>query len=296
MVENKKIFIEIDPNAGFCFGVTNSIKKTEELLKDKDEIYVIGELVHNEEELSRLMKLGMKKISHNDIVSLKNKEIIIRAHGEPPSTYEKLKDSNATIYDFTCPIVLLLQKKISLVTDKMLQMNGQVVIYGLKNHPEVIGLMGHANNIGVVVENLEQAMQLPLDKPIALFSQTTKDREGFEEIKEYFETQLSKRNIHFESYATMCKIVAKRAPALQKFAKEHDFLIFVSGKDSSNGKYLYKIAKTANPNTLFVSELKEIDKIVIPSEIKSIGISGATSTPLSLIELIKERLETRLNR
>ncbi|HOY90208.1 MAG TPA: 4-hydroxy-3-methylbut-2-enyl diphosphate reductase [Bacteroidales bacterium] len=291
----KKVSIEIDLNAGFCFGVTNSIKKTEELLKNREEIYVLGELVHNEEELNRLKKLGLKEISYKDIDLLKGKEIIIRAHGEPPSTYEKLQKIDAKIYDFTCPIVLHLQKKISTIAEKMQKLNGLIVIYGLKNHPEVVGLLGHTKNRGIVVENIEQAKEVVLDKPIALFSQTTKDKEGFEKIEEYFRTELNKRNIHFESYATMCKIVAKRAPALQKFAKEHDFIIFVSGKESSNGKYLYNIAKTANPNTIFVSLLSDIDEINIPTDVKSIGISGATSTPLSLLELIKENLEKKLN-
>jgi len=291
----KKVFIEIDLNAGFCFGVTNSIKKTEELLKNREEIYVIGELVHNEEELNRLKRLGMKEISYNDIDLLKGNEIIIRAHGEPPSTYEKLQKIDAKIYDFTCPIVLQLQKKIDTIAEKMIIMHGQIVIYGLKNHPEVVGLLGHTKNIGIVVENIEQAKEVELDKPIALFSQTTKDKEGFEKIEEYFKTELNKRNIHFESYATMCKIVIGRSPALQKFAQTHDLIIFVSGKESSNGKYLYNIAKSANPNTIFVSLLSDIDEINIPFDVKSIGISGATSTPLSLLELIKEKLEKKLN-
>jgi (E)-4-hydroxy-3-methyl-but-2-enyl pyrophosphate reductase len=295
MTDTKKIFIEIDPNAGFCFGVTNSIKKTEEFLEKREEIYVLGELVHNEEELKRLMKIGMKVISHDEIDLLKGKEIIIRAHGEPPSTYKKLKQINAKIYDLTCPIVLQLQKKISIVADEMIKTGGMIVIYGVKNHPEVIGLMGHTKGIGVVVEDLEQAKELQLNRPVALFSQTTKDKEGFDAIENYLKYELNSRHIPFESYATMCKIVDRRLPSIESFSRKHDMIIFVSGKESSNGQYLFRIAKNNNSNAIFISFLDEIEQLEISSQVESIGISGATSTPQSLLELVKERLEKKIN-
>ncbi len=289
------MIVDIDKNSGFCFGVVFAIKKAEEEIKSGEKLYSLGDIVHNNVELTRLGNMGLISISHEKFKTLKNCKVFIRAHGEPPETYRIAKENNITLIDATCPVVLRLQKKIKKGYHDIVKKGGQIVIYGKKGHAEVNGLVGQTENKAIVIESLGDLEKLNYNKPVILYSQTTKSVEGFKQIKNIIEGKIKSinpQNNLFLANDTICHQVSAREPKLKEFAKNYDIVIFVSGKKSSNGKMLYSICKSENKNTYFVSDKNDIiDKWF--DKAASVGICGATSTPRWLMEEIANHIKSK---
>ena len=284
--------ITIDKQSGFCFGVVNAIRKAEEELGKSGTLYCLGDIVHNEEEVNRLANLGLITINHEQFANLHNAIVLLRAHGEPPSTYEIARKNNITIIDASCPVVLRLQSKIKKKHEDNL--DSQIVIYGKKGHAEVIGLEGQTNNEAVVVENEADLHKIDFTRPIALFSQTTKSVDGFNSLVKNI-TSNSQGKV-FEYYDTICRQVANRIPDIRDFATQNDVVFFVAGVKSSNGKVLFQHCKDANVNTYFVSSSGEIrDEQIATCRNKRVGICGATSTPFWLMEECAELIKNKLS-
>ena len=292
----------IDSNSGFCFGVTRAIRTAEEELR-KGALCCLGDIVHNGQEVARLEDMGLQTIDNDDLRSLPpHSRVLLRAHGEPPSTYWIAGQRGIEVIDATCPVVKKLQDRIRACYE--LHKNDeavppQIVIYGKRGHAEVIGLQGQTNNTAIVIEHEEELDQLDFSRPIYLFSQTTKSVEGFQSLVEAIKSQISnlKSQIALEAHDTICRSVANRVAQLQAFAKAQDLVIFVGGGKSSNAKVLYNHCLEANPKTIFVSSPDELeDKFAeYREQIQTnpdwkVGICGATSTPLWLMERVSERL------
>ncbi|HET7733170.1 MAG TPA: 4-hydroxy-3-methylbut-2-enyl diphosphate reductase [Paludibacter sp.] len=281
--------IEIDEKSGFCFGVVKAITKAEEELAKGEVLYCLGDIVHNGQEVDRLSKLGLITIDHEQFAELHNAKVLLRAHGEPPSTYATAKKNNLTLIDASCPVVLKLQSRIKNAYETSPTEDTQIVIYGHIGHAEVNGLVGQTNEKAIVIESEDDLHKVDLSKPVRLFSQTTKSLEGFNQLV----TTLSKKienKANFEHTDTICRQVANRMPNITTFAQQNDIIIFVSGKKSSNGQVLYEHSKQINPNTYLVSEANEVFDLKIDFS-KKIGICGATSTPRWLMEEVAEKLE-----
>lgn len=272
-----KINIEIDSKSGFCFGVVNAIKKAEEELTKGVKLYCLGDIVHNSLEVERLSKMGLITINHEEFSKLKNAKVLLRAHGEPPSTYQIAKENNIEIIDASCPVVLRLQRRIKSKHENETVNDTQIVIYGEVGHAEVNGLMGQTDSQAIVIENQNDLVKLDFSKNICLFSQTTKPLDGFQEIIEIIESKISP-DATFEYFDTICRQVSNRIPNIKEFARKHDIIFFVAGKKSSNGKVLFSECKRYNPNTHFVSSIDEVDLSLIKKNM-SVGVCGATSTP-----------------
>ncbi len=288
------MLIETDKNSGFCFGVVKAIEIAEaELSKDK-KLYCLGDIVHNDAEVKRLEDKGLITISHKEFKTLKNMKVLFRAHGEPPETYRIAKENNIELIDASCPIVLNLQKKIDRAYQEINPVDGQIVIFGKEGHAEVIGLLGHTNNKGIVISNENDLHKLDFSKPIHIFSQTTKSRNDYlaiiQKIKERMIAENNTEEINFMINDSTCRAVSNRDIFLRGFAKKHDIIIFVSGKKSSNGKVLYEVCKKENERSYFVSEADELHKEWFKSS-DSVGICGATSTPAWLMSKIKKAIE-----
>jgi len=286
--------IEIDNRSGFCFGVVKAIQAAEKNIDGSDELYCLGDIVHNEQEVARLEKLGLKVISHNQLNDLKGKRVLIRAHGEPPSTYSNAKENGIKIIDATCPVVLKLQQRVQKAWQEMKTVNGTVIIYGKKGHAEVVGLLGQTNGEAIVVENTDDLTGLNFSAPITIFSQTTKEPDVFtkiiDEIKVRMAINFINTDIPLKVNNTICGQVANRKKELADFAAKHDVIIFVSGVKSSNGKMLFDACKQANSKSYFVSSPEELkSEWFIGAE--SVGIGGATSTPQWLMESVAKRIE-----
>lgn len=281
--------VEIDKKSGYCFGVTRAIKKAEEELKKGTPLYCLGYIVHNALEVERLTKLGLITIDMEQFKQLKNARVLLRAHGEPPSTYEIAKQNNIELIDASCPVVLTLQNRIK-KKDKETNDSTQTVIYGKKGHAEVVGLVGQTNDRAIVIEDIDELDKLDYTKDIHLFSQTTKPLDGFREISTEIESRMQK-SAQFKSYDTICRQVSNRVPNLQEFAKKHDIVFFVAGKKSSNGKVLFEVCKKNNPNSHFISNPKEVDISLVKENI-SIGICGATSTPKWQMEEVEKIIKS----
>ena len=292
----------IDSNSGFCFGVTRAIRTAEEELR-KGALCCLGDIVHNGQEVARLEGLGLQTIDNDDLRSLPpHSRVLLRAHGEPPSTYWIADQRGIEVIDATCPVVKKLQDRIRACYE--LHKNDeavppQIVIYGKRGHAEVIGLQGQTNNTAIVIEHEEELDQLDFSRPIYLFSQTTKSVEGFQSLVEAIKSQISnlKSQIALEAHDTICRSVANRVAQLQAFAKANDIVIFVGGGKSSNAKVLYQHCVEANPRTIFVSSPEELENKFAEyrGQIQTnpdwkVGICGATSTPLWLMERVSERL------
>lgn len=274
--------VTIESGSGFCFGVTNAIQKAENLLDNGEKVYCIGQIVHNDEEIKRLSEKGLIIITHDELKNLHNSIVLFRAHGEPPSTYELAKQNNNTIIDASCPIVLKFQEKVKLAA----QNNENIFIFGKHQHPEIIALKGHSKNKAIIFESLTELKTLQLPKTISLYSQTTNDTEKFNEIVNYIIAQGVQVNVK----NTICKSVSNRKNELIAFAKKNNKIIFVSGKNSSNGRTSFQICKEANAESYFISNAAEINpKWFAPYD--NVGICGATSTPQWLMEEIKKQLE-----
>lgn len=277
------MIVEIDSNSGFCFGVVNAIKKAEEVLEKDGTLYCLGDIVHNNEELDRLSKKGLVAITHDELKKLSDVKVLLRAHGEPPATYEIAKRNNIEIIDATCPVVLMLQKRIK---DSFVK-NGvdtQVVIYGKNGHAEVNGLVGQTDGNAIVIENLEDLGKIDYNRPIALYSQTTKSPEGFHQIVDHINHRF-RLDKGFEYYDTICRQVAGRVADLKEFAESYDIVLFVSGAKSSNGKVLYEECHKVNNNTYLISDIGDIDLSWF-DKVEKVGICGATSTPRWLMEKV----------
>lgn len=280
--------IEIDEKSGFCFGVVNAIKKAEEELSKGGVLYCLGDIVHNNLEVERLEKLGLRTINHEQFALLHDARVLLRAHGEPPSTYETAKKNNIEIIDASCPVVLRLQKRIKDKHNKEVDNDTQIVIYGEKGHAEVNGLMGQTDSEAIVIEKKEELEKLDFSKNICLFSQTTKPLDGFEEVIEIISSRMSP-DANFEYFDTICRQVSNRIPNIKEFATKHDIIFFVAGQKSSNGKVLYAECKKYNPNSYFVSSPEEIDPSVIGKGL-TVGICGATSTPKWQMEEVEKKI------
>jgi 4-hydroxy-3-methylbut-2-enyl diphosphate reductase len=274
--------VQIDQHSGFCFGVVYAIEMAEEVLEEQGYLYCLGDIVHNDEEVNRLTKKGLKIIEHEELKSLFNEKVLIRAHGEPPSTYQLAISNNLTLIDASCPVVLKLQNRIKNSFDK----DETIYIYGKHGHAEVIGLLGQTNNKAVVFQDIKELDLPSLPKNLTLYSQTTKSTDNFYKINEAFKES----GIEVNTNDTICRQVSNRDKELRIFAEKFDSIIFVSGTKSSNGKVLYNVCKEKNANTYFVSNPDQVEKGWFkPNE--TVGICGATSTPMWLMEQVKERIE-----
>ena len=284
----------IDENSGFCFGVTTAIETAERELQ-KGKLFCLGDIVHNGQEVDRLDKIGLETIDYDDLRTLHNVRVLLRAHGEPPSTYHIAKRNNIEIIDASCPVVLHLQKRIRETYQSLHGKNtgAQIVIFGKKGHAEVIGLEGQTNNTAIVIESINDLDRLDISKPIYLFSQTTKSVEEFEAIVEEIKRRRgdeAREESHFEYHNTICRNVANRVKRLQDFAKSNDVVIFVGGQKSSNAKVLYHNCLEVNSCTIFVSSETDLTPEILEQchQADKVGICGATSTPKWLMEKVKQ--------
>ena len=278
--------IEIDNGSGFCFGVTTAIQKAEEELAKGNTLYCLGDIVHNGQECERLKKMGLITINHEEFAQLHDVKVLLRAHGEPPATYELARKNHIEIIDATCPVVLRLQKRIKQEYDNDPQHSRQIVIYGKNGHAEVLGLVGQTNGQAIVIEGINEVDRLDFSKDIRLYSQTTKSLDEFRQIVEYIQAHISP-DATFEYHDTICRQVANRMPNIRSFASNHDLIFFVCGRKSSNGKILFHECLKVNPNSYLIDQPEEIDRTLLDG-VKSIGICGATSTPKWLMEECKE--------
>lgn len=287
--------IEIDPGAGFCFGVEEVIKTAEMRLRDGETLYGLGDMVHNAAEVKRLQELGLKTIDHEQLSRLPSGKVLFRAHGEPPQTYVTAKEHGVEVIDGTCPIVAKLQKKLKKAYDTMDRSTEQMIIYGKPDHPETIGLLGQVNGDALVLSSVEEVSSVDPHKKVLLFSQTTMDPEHFKKVENALKEFLKKSSgdkeyVHFRSDCTICGQMKKRKPGLSTFARKHDVMLFVSGKNSSNGRMLYEYCKSLNPATYCISNKEEVKKEWFDA-CESIGISGATSTSRAQLESVMEEVK-----
>lgn len=284
------IDVEIDKKSGFCFGVVYAIEKAEENLKTGEKLFCLGDIVHNSEEVKRLENLGLTTINHDDLKLLKNESVLIRAHGEPPETYRIAFENNLKLIDASCPVVLKLQNKIKTGFDVVDSIDGQLVIFGKKGHAEVNGLVGQTLGNAIIISSIDEINEIDFSKHMYLYSQTTKNLDDFKKLVAEIKKRLEGTDIKFVAHDTICRQVANRESEIRNFCAEKEVIIFVSGKKSSNGKVLYETCKNQNPRTYLMSEISEIDKNWFTG-VKTVGISGATSTPMWLMENVKQFIE-----
>uniref|UniRef100_UPI004047C6EB 4-hydroxy-3-methylbut-2-enyl diphosphate reductase n=1 Tax=Algoriphagus sp. TaxID=1872435 RepID=UPI004047C6EB len=283
--------VTIDKNSGYCFGVEFAIKMAEDEMENEETLYCLGDIVHNDMEVKRLSEKGLVVIDREQLHALSNCKVLIRAHGEPPETYKLAIENNIELIDASCPVVLKLQHRVKNAFDKMERENGQIVIYGKKGHAEVIGLTGQTLEKAIVVTQDSDLDQLDFTRPITLFSQTTKSTKGFYALSEKIENRIKatkgeSTEVDFNSNDSICRQVSNREPQLQRFAQENDVILFVSGKKSSNGKALYQVCLSENPRSYFIENEEEIEVEWI-QQAEKVGICGATSTPMWLMEQVK---------
>ncbi len=276
--------VTIDSNSGFCFGVVYAIEMAQDMLDEHGYLYCLGDIVHNDEEVNRLKSKGLRIIDHDTFRVLKNERVLIRAHGEPPSTYQTAIENNITLIDATCPVVLKLQNRIRGSFDKQ----ETIFLMGKKGHAEVTGLMGQINNEGIVFSDISELEGQNLPEEITLYTQTTKSKQKFRETREALEAKGIKVNAH----DTICSQVSDRDVELRSFAKSFDKILFVGGTKSSNGMVLYNVCKDQNPQTFFISRVDEIDFSWFDQG-NTVGICGATSTPMWLMEDVQKALQSQ---
>jgi 4-hydroxy-3-methylbut-2-enyl diphosphate reductase len=298
-VKSSRMTIEIDEKSGYCFGVEFAIQMAEDEMEEGGELYCLGDIVHNDMEVKRLHAKGLRIISKEELENLRDCKVLIRAHGEPPETYATALKNNIELIDASCPVVLKLQNRVKHSYDQMKKHDGQIVIYGKNGHAEVIGLEGQTNKEAIVVMNDEDLDKIDYSKPVTLFSQTTKSTKGFYHIKSEIEKRISeaKGELNIEAFTandSICRQVSNREPQLDKFSHDHDVILFVSGKKSSNGRALYSICKSVNEKSYFIENETEIDlNLLVGAE--SVGICGATSTPMWLMEQVADYIEKQVN-
>lgn len=286
--------VEIDPRSGFCFGVVNAIQQAEKELQNDEDLYCIGDIVHNSEEVARLESKGLITIDHNALEGLRGKKVLLRAHGEPPETYRVAERNGIIIVDATCPVVLKLQSKIKRSWADIKEIGGQVVIYGKKGHAEVNGLVGQVDGNTIVVETPEQLAGIDFTKPIALFSQTTMSPDKYtqlaDNIRRLMIAAFGKDDVPLTINRTICGQVSNRKKEVEQFARKHQVIVFVSGEKSSNGKMLYEICKDTNANTYLVFNPEGVQKEWF-KDVDDVGVCGATSTPVWLMEMVAEKIK-----
>lgn len=292
------IQIEIDHGSGFCFGVTTAIKKAEEELAKGGTLYCLGDIVHNGMEVERLHEQGLITINHEQLKGLHDVKVLLRAHGEPPETYEIARQNNIEIIDATCPVVLQLQKRIKKQyecneEDNNTEENRQIVIFGKNGHAEVLGLVGQTRSKAIVIEKFDDVKLLDFNRNIYLYSQTTKSLDEFHHIIEYIQEHIAKE-AEFKSFDTICRQVANRMPNISTFASRHDVVLFVSGRKSSNGKVLFHECKRVNANSFQIESAKEINMSWFDG-VSTVGICGATSTPKWLMEECRDYILNHYN-
>lgn len=278
----KNLQVTIDKDSGFCFGVVYAIDMAEEILDNEGTLYCLGDIVHNDEEVSRLKSKGLKIIEHADLVGLRDVKVLIRAHGEAPETYKIALANNITLIDASCPVVLKLQNRIKTSYDA----EERILIFGKHGHAEVVGLQGQTDNEALVFQSLDELDNVLLPDSFTLYSQTTKSVDQFYAIRD----ELINRGYDVKANDTICRQVSNRYEELGEFARSYDRIVFVSGKKSSNGRVLYEVCKSANPNSYFVSDSSELHDLVFETG-ETIGICGATSTPMWLMKEVKLHLE-----
>ncbi|MCB0396498.1 MAG: 4-hydroxy-3-methylbut-2-enyl diphosphate reductase [Flavobacteriales bacterium] len=287
--------VNIDPNSGFCFGVVYAIEMAEDELAQSGTLYCLGDIVHNNREVERLTAKGLKIINHEELAELKDCKVLIRAHGEPPQTYEVAIRNNIELIDASCPVVLKLQHRVRNGFERSIENDGQIIIYGKEGHAEVNGLVGQTGGKAIIVTTEEDLQKVDFTKPIYLYSQTTKSTDGFYKMKKNIEERIKLAGgdgeVGFVANDTICRQVANREPHMKDFASRHDVVVFVSGKKSSNGKILYDVCKSVNPDSYFVSSEDEIQEAWFAGK-ERIGVCGATSTPMWLMEKVANCIET----
>jgi 4-hydroxy-3-methylbut-2-enyl diphosphate reductase len=286
--------VTIDQKSGYCFGVEYAIQMAEDEMNDSGFLYCLGDIVHNDMEVERLYKKGLRIIDHAQLLQLKDCKVLIRAHGEPPSTYEIALKNNIELIDASCPVVLKLQNRVKNSYEKIKQSNGQVVIYGKPGHAEVIGLTGQTSDEAIIVTDEADLDKIDYSRPSVLFSQTTKSTQGFYDMKSKIEEKYNlnpgaKTEETFEAHDSICRQVSNREPWMKVFSQEHDVIVFVSGKKSSNGKALYQVCKNHNDRSYFLSNSSELNPDWF-RENDSVGICGATSTPMWLMEEVAQNI------
>lgn len=288
--------IEIDSGSGFCFGVTRAIGKAEEELQQGHPLYCLGDIVHNGREVERLCQLGLVTIDHERFAQLRDVSVLLRAHGEPPSTYRQAAENHITLIDATCPVVLHLQERIRREYESDPEHRKQIVIFGKPGHAEVLGLVGQTDGTAIVIEGVEDASRLDFNRDICLYSQTTKPLDGFRRIVEFIQEHISPKAT-FTFADTICRQVANRMPHICEFAATHDVVLFVCGLKSSNGRVLFDACRRVNERSFLISSPEEIDELKELRELQPdarIGICGATSTPKWLMEQCRDRVEGKV--
>lgn len=286
--------VTIDKNSGYCFGVEFAIQMAEDEMEEGN-LYCLGDIVHNSMEVKRLNAKGLRIIDREQLKDIRDSKVLIRAHGEPPETYELALKNNIELVDASCPVVLKLQNRVKMAHDKMKRVNGQIVIYGKTGHAEVIGLTGQTNNEAIIVMHDEDLDKIDFTRPVTLFSQTTKSTKGFYHIRELISQRIAEakgelEELDFNANDSICRQVSNREPQLLRFSSEQDVIVFVSGKKSSNGKALYGVCKSNNERSYFVENKEEVDLNWFKPEDK-VGICGATSTPMWLMENVATHIK-----
>jgi 4-hydroxy-3-methylbut-2-enyl diphosphate reductase len=286
--------VTIDEKSGFCFGVVYAIEMAEEILNKDRKLYCLGDIVHNNKEIDRLSKLGLEIIDHDQLANLSDCKILIRAHGEPPSTYEIALKNNIELIDASCPVVLKLQHQIKEGYEKIKDIDGQVIIFGMEGHAEVTGLVGQTDGKAIIVTTKDDLSKVNFENPIYIYSQTTKSPAAFQniinEIKDKLISIGKNDELKFVVHDTLCRQVSGREPQLKLFASNNDVIVFVSGTKSSNGKMLFSSCKLENKNSYFISDIKEIQEEWFENAL-TVGVCGATSTPRWLMEKVTEFIQ-----
>ena len=283
--------IEIDKGSGFCFGVTTAIRKAEEELEETGHLYCLGDIVHNTAEVDRLANRGLETITHEQLEQLHDVKVLLRAHGEPPETYETARRNRIEIIDATCPVVLKLQQRINATFNGVEEGRPapQIVIYGKRGHAEVLGLVGQTQGQATVIENIDEIDKIDYSRDIYLYSQTTKSVQEFQHIVEAIKQRVQE-GVTFRSFDTICRSVANRIPQIREFACQHELILFVSGAKSSNGRILFNECLDANPDSHLVSSEEDIDPAWLVGK-ERIGICGATSTPRWLMQRVSDAVK-----
>ena len=285
--------VNIDKHSGFCFGVVYAIEMAENILEKEDVLYCLGDIVHNNKEVERLNDLGLKIINNDDLKKLSNCKVLIRAHGEPPSTYNIALENNIQLLDASCPVVLKLQHQIKEGYEDIKKIDGQVIIFGKEGHAEVTGLLGQTKNDAIIVATVSDLDKIDFSKSIYIYSQTTKSPKSYKVISDIIAERVKLadgENVKYIVHDTLCRQVSGREPQLKNFSKENNVIIFVSGQKSSNGKMLYQSCKEENSNSYFISDINEINNEWF-STASTVGICGATSTPRWLMEQVQNAIE-----
>ncbi|MEQ8338062.1 MAG: 4-hydroxy-3-methylbut-2-enyl diphosphate reductase [Cyclobacteriaceae bacterium] len=289
--------VEIDPHSGYCFGVEFAIQMAEDEMVGGKNLYCLGDIVHNSMEVERLYKKGLRTIDREELSQLKDCKVLIRAHGEPPETYQIAMENNIELIDASCPVVLKLQNRVKHAYDKAKRVNGQVVIYGKEGHAEVVGLTGQTDNDAIVIMTDEDLDKIDYSRPVILFSQTTKSTQGFYHMKDQIEKRILKEKgeltmEQFDANDSICRQVSNREPKMREFASKYDVVLFVAGKKSSNGRALFNVCLENNPRSYFIENQDEVDFSWLEPEDK-IGICGATSTPHWLMKQVAEYIDVK---